>query len=558
MKKWHIACIVILLLIVAFCIAFVYRSHLLENNNAVSVPSNLDDNTIDDLSNTQNHVADQPDITSKPNNDIEVKKYYSLNDSANIINQGFAAQEGDTIVYVDGYTGMLLATDSEFSNKRVYDGILNAKNVLLKGEWIYYINSSSNSLHKLKLDGTENITIADKDIAEAIVTDQFIYYIGKNNNIYQMDLDGLNVKQLNQEYCNNICFYNDKIYYINRNRNEIYRMNMDGSDQEKISQENLIGSFIIVNDFIYAVKSNCVLKMKTDGSVSDIFLNEKVAHINFDENYFYYTTNRSGSFIYNNYTLFRIDHGGKEKMQLSDNCRYINVLNASILGWVPKTYKTTDYFFSMKKGSTDIHELFDKNLNYNTLNLDKMNQFAAERFKEGMSPDEVVETVHGQINTFTSNPKTIQQAVIADIDMDGRTEMVITYTNIENSTWQHYLSVFALENNQFIEIAKSKTPDANFITIDVLDIMTGGNKEIIIMDDHYEYPAFSIFTYENQHLVEQDTNKLGLNGINQFVSFGADRNLIYHRVTDGFFSGSYYIWDGTQFVGSEDYLYDGR
>jgi len=57
-KKWHIACIVILLLIVAFCIAFVYRSHLLENNNAVSVPSNLDDNTIDDLSNTQNHVAD--------------------------------------------------------------------------------------------------------------------------------------------------------------------------------------------------------------------------------------------------------------------------------------------------------------------------------------------------------------------------------------------------------------------------------------------------------------------------------------------------------------------
>lgn len=556
MKKRYIACIVMLLLISVFYIVFRYRSRPIESNNAITLPPNLNDNALDDPSNTQDHVEGQPAITSNPHDVIEEEKYFSLKDSANNINQGFAAQEGDTIVYVDDYTGMLLATDSEFRNKRVYEGILNAKNVLLKGGWIYYIDSSNESLHKLKLDGTENITIAEKDVDEAIVTNQFIYYVGENNNIYQMDLDGLNAKQLNQEYCQNICIHNDKIYYVNRYRNEIYRMNMDGSDPERISQEDLIGSFIIVNDFIYAVQYNRVLKMKTDGSTSDIFLNENVTQINFDENYIYYTTNHSGAFVNNNYTLFRIDHDGKGKMQLSDNCQYINVLNTSILGWVPKTFNTNNYFFSMKKGSTDIHELFDRDLNYYALNLDKMNLFAAEKFKEGMSPDEVIGTVHGQINKFAGNPEMIQQAVIADIDMDGRTEMVITYSNIEDSAWQHYLSVFALENNQFIEIAKSKTPDVNFRIIDVLDIMTGGNKEIIIMDDRYEYPTFSIFTYENQHLIEQDTDKLGLNGINQFVSFDTDRILIYHRVTDGIFSGSYYIWNGTQFIESEDYSYE--
>ena len=82
--------------------------------------------------------------------------------------------------------------------------------------------------------------------------------------------------------------------------------------------------------------------------------------------------------------------------------------------------------------------------------------------------------------------------------------------------------------------------------------------EVFIMDKYYEYPAFSLYTYNNNELKEEDTTELGLDGINQFVSINEDGFLIYHRVTDGVYSGHYYTWNGTRFEPYKEFYADNR
>lgn len=576
-KKWVFVSLILFSLLIIFFFAYKYLSQPDSGQVQKTITNNEDheENKEDETTaigkliedhNETSIIKESADNSTEadnipPENSLQDngKKSAAINtnNAANMINNGFSAQQGDTLVYRDGYTGLLLVTDKEFNNKRVLNGIFEPCNINLIDEWIYYTDSSY-ILHKIKIDGTEHTKLSDNHIYEVIVTCDYIYYIGQGMNIFRMDPDGLNITRLNKDYCRNIYLYNNKIYYINCNKNEIYGMNLDGSEQEKLSEGRQFERFIIVNDWIFATKNSNILKMKTDGSSCDIFLDEDVLCLNFDENYIYFTAYQPNTGNKNEYDLFRVNHDGKDKVKISENCSYINVLDSYIIGWNEKSYNSTDNFFCFKKDDIETMDLLAGSLNINAISYEKMNQFISEKSAEGLPNNKIIEELSGNIKMYAANPFMVHAAVSPDIDFNNEMEMIVTYKNVEEGKWRYYLSLLSLKDNKLIETARINTPEEEFIYIEIADLIKGGNMEVFIMDKYYEYPAFSLYTYNNNELKEEDTTELGLDGINQFVSINEDGFLIYHRVTDGVYSGHYYTWNGTRFEPYKEFYADNR
>lgn len=130
---------------------------------------------------------------------------------------------------VDGISSRPVENSSSAENKNLMGNtngnLVNGGRVAISGEWIYY--SLLDGIHRMKTDGTEK---------------EIIYSWETNTNPSPL------------------CIVGDWIYY---KRFRPYKIKIDGSEQQQISEFEYIGSFNVIDDWMYFGSE---YKMKTDGS----------------------------------------------------------------------------------------------------------------------------------------------------------------------------------------------------------------------------------------------------------------------------------------------------
>jgi hypothetical protein len=135
-KKWVFVSLILFSLLIVFFIAYKYLFQPDSGQVQKTITNNEDheENKEDETTaigkliedhNETSIIKESADNSTEadnipPENSLQDNgKKSAANDAANMINKGFSAQQGDTLVYRDGYTGLLLVTDRELKNRKV-------------------------------------------------------------------------------------------------------------------------------------------------------------------------------------------------------------------------------------------------------------------------------------------------------------------------------------------------------------------------------------------------------------------------------------------------------
>lgn len=120
---------------------------------------------------------------------------------------------------------------------------LRIKNFQIQGKWIYFIDSETNCLNKVKKDGTDKEIVTDKIKDNNYnVTDKRIYFFNKDEKkICSIDLKGKKIKEIVTIQANKtkINIANDVLYYLDISKDDsqiyqIYRIKTNGNTAKKI------------------------------------------------------------------------------------------------------------------------------------------------------------------------------------------------------------------------------------------------------------------------------------------------------------------------------------
>lgn len=174
----------------------------------------------------------------------------------------------------------------------------SAGRIRLKGDWIYYINSSDASksaggsgnpfiqgkLYRVKIDGSEKQKLTEREAGAFWVAENKIFFDGDNgagSSLYSIDTEGGNETRIFEgaSYC--IQEYKGKVYFSSSKSGEavkIYCYNTDKkSVQEVFNTGNVnVREFAVINDRIYFIDATkdlgigplCSVKANGTGKVT--------------------------------------------------------------------------------------------------------------------------------------------------------------------------------------------------------------------------------------------------------------------------------------------------
>ncbi len=224
--------------------------------------------------------------------------------------------------YMDGYLYFITMADPEDSNS---DDIVD------------------NKIHKMKTDGTDHTIINDNefnnDCYEIYVVKDKLYYIGTDECIYYMDLDGNNKTKLN-DYASGFIGVTEDYIFFNKlldsdnsdsesstNDFETCVMNLDGSNEHAIMEGEKLYNINLVGDYIYyQTQEGYPSKVKLDGTENTLLSSEVAYSMNvaddgiFYLNYYKVDDKNAGVAVY------RMDLDGKNVTQLTKLDTYSEML----------------------------------------------------------------------------------------------------------------------------------------------------------------------------------------------------------------------------------------
>lgn len=230
------------------------------------------------------------------------------NTPANIVNKGIAAENGDWIYYRNGADGGSLykirmdGTDkmklnSEISiyinvaggwvyyrnisegdkfcicrvrtdgtgRETIYED-LNAGELFVYGDWIYFFALDSGKMYRMRLDGTE-VAEYDRSLIIKTLTDVDGWsYVNSKDGLGKVRPDGTGWELLTGDKVNCLNAAGGWVYYSNASDGgSVYKIRTDGTERTKLNDRS--SKFInIAGDWIYYGIEGSLYRMKTDGS----------------------------------------------------------------------------------------------------------------------------------------------------------------------------------------------------------------------------------------------------------------------------------------------------
>jgi hypothetical protein len=280
------------------------------------------------------------------------------NTSANLNNNGFAAQQGNwnfyTIYNHDRIIMRQKSNGSDTSHMRT--GIMEYINVI--GDWIYYCNGLG--IAKCKINGSQETQIYEGEAYYIQVVNKYIYFIEYVNNGYKigrMGIDGSNKKLLSKD--NVDTWYNITdgwIYYSNLSTWSLCKMKLDGKSATVVD-DYYYSKPVIQGDSIYYLNGysgkdhNKIYKSDIDGQNKVKLCDDSATNINVSGDWIYYLNTGDKD------KLYRMKIDGSEKKKLCD----ASAINICILGdWIyldNGNYGEECKSYRMKTDGTQFEEL---------------------------------------------------------------------------------------------------------------------------------------------------------------------------------------------------------
>ena len=166
--------------------------------------------------------------------------------------------------------------------------------------YIYYTDVVSETISRIKPDGTDNSVIISNQIKPAFfdidLVNKKIYYCSRQDTksvIYKADINGQNIIKVIEEsgYITGVAIdpFNEKLYWLNRKTAKLHSSNIDGNNKTDLANA---GSACIaleldnINSKLYWAEKDLsrIRSINTDGSNLQTYMEdaEQVGGINFD------------------------------------------------------------------------------------------------------------------------------------------------------------------------------------------------------------------------------------------------------------------------------------
>ena len=277
---------------------------------------------------------------------IESKEGNSI---GNINNLGYITEDNKYLYYMCPNKNGKVRGISKVSKKdltgtqtRLIEGDWEIASINSYGDYIYFISLSKNDvdesnenadevdnkIHRIRKNGAQKDEILNDnefhnyDYKMAVVGGK-IYYIGEDECIWYMDLNGKNKTRLN-ENASGFEAINDKYIIYNmpkfkdgEDTSVTCIMDRNGKNSREINGERIFDPIIYKNNIYYVTEDNYVHRMDLDGKNDIMLTDDKVYNLNVsDDGIFYFSNLYSSEGKNQGVALFRMDLDGKNSKRI--------------------------------------------------------------------------------------------------------------------------------------------------------------------------------------------------------------------------------------------------
>lgn len=143
--------------------------------------------------------------------------------------------------------------------------------VIVAGDWIYYINHTDGSLNRVNVNGYGNVTISTDKYTDINIVKNNIYGINlsQGGKIYKIDVNGFAASKVSDVQARHLNVTDNWIYYRNYSDNEkLYRMSTDGIENDKLC-DDMVYNLNVCGDTVYyknGSDGNKLYKIGADGT----------------------------------------------------------------------------------------------------------------------------------------------------------------------------------------------------------------------------------------------------------------------------------------------------
>lgn len=208
------------------------------------------------------------------------------NSMSNIKEYGIVAESNKYIVvsnFLDDFK-LYYINKNTGEIKSIYGTKQNTASYLNVVDDMIYYNAKGN-IHRYNIKTGRNELISAKNTYGTIIVENYIYTIKPNEDgspeLYQMNLDGKNKNVVLKDF-NEICIYNNKIYFSNTKDNySLYSCDLNGDNIKKISDMS-IAQISINNDkiFVTDIREKGLYVMNIDGTNKHKLCDDTIQSIN--------------------------------------------------------------------------------------------------------------------------------------------------------------------------------------------------------------------------------------------------------------------------------------
>lgn len=283
-------------------------------------------------------------IIDFPTNMYPNVKGYTM---GNLYNCGYSVTDGEYIYYVSPnetmeVTNLYRSKIGGNEHELIFEGNMDIRSLNIIEGKLYFIavdyyelESGYNydaKMYKMDLDGSNQVVINDNDFSTLYV-DMYaiknkIYYIGADNNLYRMNLNGKK-RKLILELNEGVLGLNEN-YVIYIKDKETYVANLNGKNEIKIL-DKIIYTPQIQGDYIYYTDENMELyRIPVVGGEPEKIIDVPAYDLNVTDNGIYYLSYRNQEEVDYSLVIYKADLDGgniEEVQELEYATSFIDVLN---------------------------------------------------------------------------------------------------------------------------------------------------------------------------------------------------------------------------------------
>jgi hypothetical protein len=180
-------------------------------------------------------------------NEVSASSQLQRNNAAKASNCFVVSPNKKTTIFINSNNHENFLIGSLSNNKLTTKATsINGYDFSLSDGWVYYRNvNDSNSVYKIRKDGSGNKKISNISVTGLVLSNNVIYFTGKDNKLYKMSKNGGNVVRLSNTGVQYIVISNGWIYYTTYSNKaptygKLYKMKTNGTQCTKISNDNYI------------------------------------------------------------------------------------------------------------------------------------------------------------------------------------------------------------------------------------------------------------------------------------------------------------------------------